>query len=355
MCINETKSGIRKKKSNKLDWDETLPPHIDKLFKEWIEDLKFVDEFKTTRYVFGTKDGVFETPPPRKLLEMHAFSDGGNDAYGIVIYLHWKSNGSYQMKRIYAASRIVSKSNNMSVPRKELNGIVLAVKKALEFAAEFNIAMENVYLHTDSLICLYWIEKQVEKLTTYVHNRVKIIQDSGLSDRIYYTNSNTNVADLVTKIKPLSSYINNHTWEHGPKYMEDENWYTGRSIQEIHQSQHPSLKENEEIEKETRKVRINFTKINHEELQQNVVSVCSKRSNDLKKIIWSLRKVITAILFFKRALKKFRDSKQTPERGGESENNDETTERQRQPNKLVWALYGKNGMLVLLWMITQSS
>ena len=128
-CTNETENGIRKRKSNKLDWDETLPPHIDKLFKEWIEDLKFVDEFKTTRYVFGTKDGVFETPPPRKLLEMHAFSDGGNDAYGIVIYLRWKSNGSYQMKRIYAASRIVSKSNNMSVPRKELNGRVMAVKR----------------------------------------------------------------------------------------------------------------------------------------------------------------------------------------------------------------------------------
>ena len=59
------------------------------------------------------------------------------------------------MKRIFAASRVISSKITLSVPRRELNGIVMAVKKELEIAMELEIPKENIFLHTDSYICLF--------------------------------------------------------------------------------------------------------------------------------------------------------------------------------------------------------
>ena len=105
----------------------------------------------------------FQKPTPRQELELHAFSDGGGAGFGIVIFIRWEINpGKFCMRRIFASSRIVSSSSTMSVPRRELNGIVMAAKKALEFSETLGISKENVFLHTDSYICLYWLKKVLE-------------------------------------------------------------------------------------------------------------------------------------------------------------------------------------------------
>ena len=83
--------------------------------------------------------------------------------FGIVIFVRWQETpGKFSMRRIFASSRIVSSSSTMSVPRRELNGIVMAAKKAFEFSETLGISKENVYLHTDSFICLYWLKNMLE-------------------------------------------------------------------------------------------------------------------------------------------------------------------------------------------------
>ena len=134
------------------------------------------------------------------------------------------------MRRIYASSRVVSKNNTVSIPRLELNTLKMAAKKAKELATELNINMKNVFLHGDSLICLYWIKKKIGELNTYCANRVKKIQDTGLS--VFYTNTTTNPADFVSKVKKASSFLNNPLYDQGPKYMEEENWMVGKTIEE---------------------------------------------------------------------------------------------------------------------------
>ena len=54
---------------------------------------------------------------------------------------------------------------------------------------------------------MYWVAKGSDDLSVYVWNRVKSIQETGIT--IYYTSSSTNPADLASKVKPLSSFINN--------------------------------------------------------------------------------------------------------------------------------------------------
>ena len=82
--------------------------------------------------MFGSSGKRFQKPPPIQSLELHAFSDGGGAGFGIVIFVRWEQKpGKFSMRRIFASSRIVSSSSTMSVPRRELNGIVMASKKAL--------------------------------------------------------------------------------------------------------------------------------------------------------------------------------------------------------------------------------
>ena len=116
--------------------------------------------FKANRYIFGKDDQDFNNPPPRAEVELHGYSDGGTNGFGIVIFVRWRDNhGHYRMKRLFAASRVVSSKSTMSVPRRELNGIVMAVKKLLELEAPLEIPHENTFLHTDSIVCLYWVKR----------------------------------------------------------------------------------------------------------------------------------------------------------------------------------------------------
>ena len=63
-----------------------------------------------------------------------------------MVFVRWEQTpGKFGMRRILASSRIVSSSSSMSVPRRELNGIVMAAKKALEFSEALGISKENIF------------------------------------------------------------------------------------------------------------------------------------------------------------------------------------------------------------------
>ena len=126
----------------------------------------------------------------------------------------------------------------------------MGTKIGKELSAELGIDEDRVFLHLDSLIAMFWLEKAPGQLTTYVSNRIKKVQEAGY--KVYYTNSNTNPADFLTKIKPAATYLNNPLWEFGPDYMTSENWQDGRSIDEIRDQMTPSVEQNNEIQVESK-------------------------------------------------------------------------------------------------------
>ena len=110
-----------KRKNAKLSWDEKLPEHLSKELRSWLADLEIVSKYTIKRYIFGEKDNELAPPPPRESLELHIFSDGGGDGYGVVVFIRWKDeSGAFKMKRIIAPSRVVSPNSNLSVPCREL-------------------------------------------------------------------------------------------------------------------------------------------------------------------------------------------------------------------------------------------
>ena len=179
-------------------------------------------------------------------MEVHVYCDGGGDSFGAVAFLRWKDGSEYKMKRIYAASKVVSPKSKLSVPRREVSSLVMGTKIGKELSAELEIDPEKVFLHSDSLIAMFWLEKAPGQLNTYVANRIRKIQEGNF--HVYHTSSNTNPADFLTKVKPASTYLDNPLWEMGPDYMTSDDWSEGRSIKEIKERMSPTAEQNKEID-----------------------------------------------------------------------------------------------------------
>ena len=275
-----------KTKVEKLGWDTPLPPELESEFQEWLNELKLISEYSFERYVFGSTNGKYSNPPDKNSWELHVFVDGGNSGYGISIFWRFQGKKGYKMVRIFACSRVIGPNSSLSVPRRELCGILLGIKKVVALAKELEIPKNNIFCHTDSLINMYWIKKNPGDLTVYVANRVRQIQDSRIP--IFYVESNNNPSDNVSKIKSVKQYLNTDLWNYGPSYMSESKWYVGRSIEEIKEEKSPNPTLSEEIAKEMRKsaqdVHINLTQMKQTPLNQNIISFAQLKTNDLQKI-----------------------------------------------------------------------
>ena len=138
----------------------------------------------------------------------------------------------------------------------------MCVRKLLELEKALTIPHENIFLHTDSIVCLYWISKEPDQLTVYVKNRVVCVKEANFDHQIYYTPSEENPADLVSKVKPISAFMGNQLWEFGPNYMTSTNWKEGRNIQDIHLQDHTGSEEKEaKLQRQLMKEKTDFQKM----------------------------------------------------------------------------------------------
>ena len=102
----------------KLSWDEPLPTHLDKEFRNWINDIEIIAKYKVKRYLFGNSEKRYEKSPQRQEVEIHVFSDGGKHGCVIVIYARWEDGlGKFHMRRIFSVSWVVSLSSTIPVPQ----------------------------------------------------------------------------------------------------------------------------------------------------------------------------------------------------------------------------------------------
>ncbi|VDP61465.1 unnamed protein product [Heligmosomoides polygyrus] len=76
---------------------------------------------------------------------------------------------------IYAKAKLAAPEKT-TIPRLELQALVLAVKIVRFLKKELTIQISSVHLLSDSQIALYWIHSK-KQLKTFVHNRVKLIHE----------------------------------------------------------------------------------------------------------------------------------------------------------------------------------
>ena len=233
----------RSKEGECLGWDSKLPEEIKNRWLKWLSEIKEAAKFQVNRYIFKE----LKTIPSRSELTLHGFCDAGETAWGIAIYIRFynPTTKSYQSCLIYSATRVAPTKGKLSIPRKELNAIVLVCEKLLYIAESLGIPINNISAHTDSLVSIHWISKNKNNLKLYVSNRVEKIQNSKI--QIYFVPGKQNPADLVSKPKPSKEYINDTFWTSGPTFLQQDNnnWLEKYKMEVMIQDNLPDTEVNE--------------------------------------------------------------------------------------------------------------
>ena len=158
--------------------------------------------------------------------QIHGFSDGGEQAYGAVIFLRWKLAGGDYRSVPVTIKAFVAPLKKKSIPRLELLGCLALARmyvtcvKALEFAKAQDWER---FFWIDSSTVLSWIRTPPREFRPFVSARVAEIQETIGADQIRYIKSNNNPADALTRGIHLNHLMK---WSEGPSFLElpEEKW-----------------------------------------------------------------------------------------------------------------------------------
>lgn len=150
----------------KLDWDHPLDHDMQVNWTRFRTQLANLTGITIPRHVI-IKNHVN--------IELHAFSDASERAYGTTIYLRsWDARGNTEVHLLCSKSRVAPVSQ-VSLPRLELCGAVIMVELVKKVTNIMDIKFSKITYWTDSEIVLSWIYNDVS-YKTFVANRVSSIR-----------------------------------------------------------------------------------------------------------------------------------------------------------------------------------
>ncbi|XP_070169700.1 uncharacterized protein [Polyergus mexicanus] len=195
----------------KLDWDSPIAEDLLEPWKKYCAEFINLKEIRIPRWT-----GMH---PENLAIELHGFADASNRAYAAVVYLRiLRSLSEFSVVLITAKSK-VAPIKTISVPRLELNAIVL-LTRLLEFAQK-SLNMQHIptYGWTDSSVALAWLRGHPSRWTTYVANRVSEVQTRLPSIKWNHVPSKENPADCASRGLSPAELRDFELWWAGPAWL----------------------------------------------------------------------------------------------------------------------------------------
>ncbi|XP_055309640.1 uncharacterized protein LOC129573278, partial [Sitodiplosis mosellana] len=197
-------------KHSKLKWDDVVPENIKNEWLQYRSDLSLLSNFKVKRWLKLSS---------KSQLQVHAFCDACDDAYGGSIYTRVvDENGQIHTSLLSSKSRIAPLDKS-TTPRLELLAAVTISEhlEAVLEACEFQNA--DVTVWSDSMVVLHWIAKNPDELKAFVSNRVKLIQSKTKRYKWKHVSSTDNPADLVSRGMKMQEFLKSDLWLEGPSWL----------------------------------------------------------------------------------------------------------------------------------------
>ncbi|XP_011860459.1 PREDICTED: uncharacterized protein LOC105557752 [Vollenhovia emeryi] len=195
----------------KLGWDDELPPDLQ---QAWIKYMQELIELRTIRI----PRRVMSCDGPR-LLNLHAFCDASERAYGACVYIQTVDNSDRSMSRLLCARSRVAPMGGTTIPRLELCGAVVLVELVQSVIESLHITIDNVYAWSDSMIVLAWIAGDVSRQKTFVSNRIGKIQSILPENHWNHVEGRENPADLISRGTSLGNLESSSLWWSGPPWL----------------------------------------------------------------------------------------------------------------------------------------
>ena len=206
-----------------LEWDEELPLH---LATKWVKIINQFDEIEKLLierpYCCESKNDEIHS------VEGHAFSDASKTTYAAAFYLKFElSSGKSKVALISSKSHTISakvrKSKNNTVPRNELQGLLLSTELSwsLQKALQKVYDIRNVTYWTDSSIACAWVQNDHKVQEKYIEDRLKKVREAvvDLENDLKLVASKDNPADIATREHSPLELARSQRWFEGPNFL----------------------------------------------------------------------------------------------------------------------------------------
>lgn len=193
----------------KLHWDAAIPMELHTQWVNFRKGLNSLNIVKLARHV-GTAGA--------KSVQLHAFCDASEKAYGAVIYVRSVHENGIIRTRLLCAKSRVAPVKSVTLPRLELCGAKLAAE--LLHKVKIDLSWQNkCFLWTDSSIVLGWINSTSTNYQTFVANRVAAIQSKSIPSQWRHVPTKENPADLISRGVQPQKFKECSLWFYGPIFL----------------------------------------------------------------------------------------------------------------------------------------
>ncbi|XP_033250890.1 uncharacterized protein LOC117189926 isoform X3 [Drosophila miranda] len=200
---------------NKLDWDESIPLHLETARNKLKNTLSQLEDISISRFVYSD---------PMSPVQIHAFADASMRAYGACVYIRSRTAEGLKISLLTSKSK-VAPLKTKTLPRLELCAAHLLADLCHRIKPLLNVPIERVVYWSDSEVTLYWIRSHPSSLSTFVSNRVAEIQEWSDDATWRHVPTKQNPADIVSRGCDVDEIVQS-IWVEGPSFLkeEEENW-----------------------------------------------------------------------------------------------------------------------------------
>lgn len=196
----------------KIDWDKPLDAD---LTRRWECFYKGLNELSCI-------------PIPRKCIpsfssevQLHGFCDASEEAYGAAIYARSKDQTGNWTARLLCSKTRVAPLKGSTIPRLELCGALTLAKLVKKTAEAWELENSSIYLWTDSMVVIGWLNSEACRLKTYVANRVEQILEITEPKQWRHVKTNENPADVLSRgLSPKELQCDEQWWQ-GPRWLSE--------------------------------------------------------------------------------------------------------------------------------------
>ncbi|XP_066592932.1 uncharacterized protein [Prorops nasuta] len=194
----------------KISWDEPVPNEIRSKWYSFSQQFHMIENISIERYA------IVDNPCN---IELHGFCDASQYGYGACIYIKTKNTQGESKCQLLCAKSRVAPIKELTIPRLELCAASILAKLYQDTIKVIDLKPNDIFLWSDSMIVIHWINMQASKLKPFVANRVTSILKMTLASWWCHVASENNPADALSRGQMPKEFVNNQKWFTGPLYI----------------------------------------------------------------------------------------------------------------------------------------